>query len=53
MGRVPRYYEVSQAILKNIFKTHVNVAIFLYYTLTITYYNVEGQDFRAHVDGRR
>ena len=34
MGRVPRYYEVSQAIPKSIFKTHVTVAIFLYYTLT-------------------
>ena len=34
MGRVPRYYEVSQGISKRIFKTHVTVAIILYYTLT-------------------
>ena len=34
--RVPRYYEVSQGIPKSIFKTHVTVAIILYYTFIIT-----------------
>ena len=34
MGRVSRYNEVSQGIPKIIFKTHVTVAILIYYTLT-------------------
>ena len=37
MGGVPRYHMVSQGILfmlKSIFKTHVTITIFIYYTLT-------------------
>ena len=34
LGRLSRHYAVSQGMLKSIFKTHVTVAIFLYYTLT-------------------
>ena len=34
MGRVSRHYVVSQGIPKSIFKTHVTIAIFLYYNLT-------------------
>ena len=35
LGRLSRHYVVSQGILKSIFKTHVTVAIFLYYTSTV------------------
>ena len=35
LRRLSRHYVVSQGILKSIFKTHVIVAIFLYYTLTV------------------
>ena len=34
LGRLSRHYTVSQGIPKSIFKTHVTIAIFLYYTLT-------------------
>ena len=34
LGRVSRHYVVGQGRPKNIFKTHVSIAIFLYYTLT-------------------
>ena len=34
LGRLSRHYAVSQGILKSIFKTHVTIAIFFYYTLT-------------------
>ena len=34
VGRVPRYYKVSQGIPKSIFKTNVTVVIIFYYTLT-------------------
>ena len=35
LRRLSRHYVVSKGILKSIFKTHVTVAIFLYYTLTV------------------
>ena len=48
MGRVPRYYKVSQGIPKSIFKTHVTVVISLYYILTfiVTVLKVKTSGYR-------
>ena len=56
LERLSRYYAVSQGILgmpKSIFKTHVTIAIFLYYTFNIHHYSVEGQDLRVQLDASR
>ena len=40
-------------MLESIFKTHVTIAIFLYYTFNIHHYSTEGQDLRVQLDVSR
>ena len=56
MRRVSRHYAVSQGIPKSIFKTHVAIAILLYYTLTFIItalkVKIQGTGGWKEVDGR-
>ena len=53
MGKVPRYYQVSQRHTEKHFQKSCYCCCFPLLYFNIYYYSTEGQDFGVEVDGRR